>query len=214
MHLALDRARLNAALDALAAADPALSRALARIGYPEPRIRAPGFPTLLRIIVAQQLSTASAAAIWRKLEAALDGPVGAEGFLLLDEAALRACGFSARKAAYGRNLARAVADGTLAVEALAGLADDEVIARITVLPGFGRWSAEIYLLFALGRSDVFPADDLALQVAMQRLRRLDARPTAKQMRDLATPWSPHRGPAAIFLWHYYGAATLDEAARG
>lgn len=196
-------------LDRLAATDADLSRALARVGYPAPRQRDPGFATLLRIILAQQVSTASAAAIWRKLEAALGGEIGPERFLALDDAALRAAGFSGRKAEYARGLCRAIAEGALDPDALAMLDEEVAIAALVRLRGFGRWSAEIYLLFALGRADTFPADDLAIQIAYQRLKRLDARPTAKALRAMTEPWRPHRGAAAVFLWHYYGAATLD-----
>jgi DNA-3-methyladenine glycosylase II len=112
--------------------------------------------------------------------------------------------------AYGRSLAEAVASGVLDLEALAGLPEEEAIAAISAMRGFGRWSAEIYLLFALGRADIFPADDLGLQIGMQRLKRLEARPGRKAMTELAEPWRPWRGCGAIFLWHFYGAATLDE----
>jgi DNA-3-methyladenine glycosylase II len=206
----LDETRLRQALTSLAEVDPDIAEAMSRIGCPAPRTREPGFATLLRIVTAQQLSTRAAAAIWGRLEQALGGRVTADGFLGLDEAALRAVGFSLRKAVYGRELAAATLDGTLAVETLGGLEDEEVIARITALRGFGRWSAEIYLLFALGRVDSFPADDLALQVGAQRLKRLEERPTGKALRVIAEGWQPYRGAAAIFLWHYYGAATLDE----
>jgi DNA-3-methyladenine glycosylase II len=208
----LDAPRLRAALDALAAADPDVGRALARIGYPEPRTRDPGFTTLLRIVVAQQLSTRAAAAIWGRLEAACAGAVTADRYLGLDDAALRACGFSLRKAAYGRELAAAIAEGRLDPAGLAALPDEAVVTAIAGLKGFGRWSAEIYLLFALGRLDVLPADDLALQVGFQRLKGLGARPAGRLLRELAAPWSPWRGAGAVFLWHYYGAATLDESA--
>lgn len=206
----LDEAGLRAALDALALADPDVGRALPRIGYPQPRTRDPGFATLLRIVVAQQLSTRSAAAIWARLETACGGEVAAGRFLALDDAVLRACGFSLRKAQYGRELAAALAEGRLDPVWLAAAPDEAVIEAIVALNGFGRWSADIYLLFALGRIDVFPADDLALQVGFQRLKRLDERPRAKALRELVAPWSPWRGAGAVFLWHYYGAATLDE----
>jgi DNA-3-methyladenine glycosylase II len=165
----------------------------------------------VRIILAQQVSTASAAALWRKLEALLGGEVTAERFLTLGDAELRAAGFSARKAEYAHGLATAVRAGELDIEALVHFEEEEAIARITRLRGFGRWSAEIYLLFALGRADVFPADDLAVQIAFQRLKGLATRPTAKALRVLAEPWRPFRGAGAVFLWHYYGTATLDEA---
>lgn len=206
----LPQAALAAALDRLAALDDDVAKALARIGYPPPRQRAPGFATLLRIMVAQQLSTRSAAAIWGRLEHACAPLVAAESFLDLDEGALRAIGFSRQKTAYGRGLAEAVASGSLDVAKLAAMPEEDAIAAISALRGFGRWSAEVYLLFALGRADVFPADDLGLQIGMQRLKRLDARPNRKAMAALAEPWRPWRGAGAIFLWHYYGSATLDD----
>lgn len=205
----LDEAGLCGALDRLAEVDPDVARELARIGYPAPRVRAAGFATLLRIMTSQQLSTRSAAAIWGRLEAALDPVVTPEGFLALDEAALKAAGLSRQKITYGRGLASACVSRTLDPEALRTLPEEEAIAAIAAIKGFGRWSAEIYLLFALGRTDVFPIDDLALQIGMQRLKRLDARPRPKMLRELAEPWRPWRGPGAIFLWHVYGSATLD-----
>lgn len=208
-HPPLDSERLRTMLDVLAAADVDLAKALAQVGYPAPRQRDPGFATLLRIILAQQVSTASAAAIWRKLEAVLDGEVLPSRFLALDDAALRAAGFSARKAEYARGLCRAIVEGMLDPDALALLEEEAAIEALVRLRGFGRWSAEIYLLFALGRADIFPADDLAIQIAYQRLKRLEARPNAKALRTLTEPWRPCRGAAAVFLWHYYGAATLD-----
>ena len=198
-------------IDRLARVDDDVARALARIGYPAPRQREPGFATLLRIMVAQQLSTKSAAAIWARVEAACAPAVTAERFLGLGEAAFKEIGFSRQKMAYGRALAEAVVAGALDLEALATIPEEDAIARVSALRGFGRWSAEIYLLFALGRADVFPADDLGLQVGMQRLKRLDARPNRRAMDLLAEPWRPLRGCGAIFLWHYYGNATLDDA---
>ncbi|MEK0082804.1 DNA-3-methyladenine glycosylase family protein [Benzoatithermus flavus] len=201
--------RLRRAVDALAGLDPDVAAALRRIGYPPARQRDPGFATLVRIIVAQQVSTMAAAAIWRRLELALDGEVTAARLLMLDEAALRAAGLGARKAAYARGLAEAVASGRLDMDAIPHLDDEAAVARLTALDGFGRWSAEIYLLFALGRADAFPAGDLAVQIAFQRLKRLPARPTDRELRRLTLPWSPWRGAGAVFLWHYYGAVTLD-----
>jgi DNA-3-methyladenine glycosylase II len=206
----LSEVALARGIDRLAAIDRDVARALKRVGYPAPRQREPGFATLLRIMVAQQLSTRSAAAIWGRLEQACAPLVTAESFLALDEAAFRTIGFSRQKMAYGRSVAEAVASGALDLQALATLPEEEAIAAISALRGFGRWSAEIYLLFALGRADVFPADDLGLQVGMQRLKRLEARPNRKAMDRLAEPWRPLRGCGAIFLWHYYGAATLDD----
>jgi DNA-3-methyladenine glycosylase II len=210
MSHSLSESVLADGIDRLARVDGDVARALARIGYPASRQREPGFATLLRIMVAQQLSTRSAAAIWVRLEQACAPLVTAERFLGLEEAAFRTVGFSRQKMAYGRALAEAIADGALDLDALATMPEDDAIAAISALRGFGRWSAEVYLLFALGRADIFPADDLGLQVGMQRLKRLEARPNRKTMDRLAETWRPLRGCGAIFLWHYYGHATLDD----
>jgi DNA-3-methyladenine glycosylase II len=205
----LDGPTLARAIDRLAAVDADIAAALERIGYPIPRLREPGFATLLRIMVAQQVSTRAAAAIWGRLELACAPAVSAERFLALDDAALRAVGLSGRKMEYGRGLAAAVAGKTLDLAGLSSLPEDAAVAAISALRGFGRWSAEIYLLFALGRTDSFPGDDLAVQIGMQRLKRLTERPDRRRMDALAEPWRPYRGCGALFLWHYYGAATLD-----
>lgn len=205
------RSRLRRALDALAANDADLAGALARLGYPEPRLRPPGFATLLQIITAQQLSTKAAAAIQRRVEAAMGGEVTPERLLALDGAMLRQCGFSARKVDYAQGLAAAIAEARLVPSAFATMDDAAVIAALTALPGFGRWSAEIYLLFALQRLDVLPAGDLALQVGFKRLKGLERRPTAQDLREAMADWAPYRGAGAVFLWHFYGAATLDAA---
>lgn len=205
----LDDEYLRRALDVLAGSDVDLAQALERLGYPTARQRTPGFATLVHIIAGQQVSTASAAAISRKLALALGGEVTPEGLLQLDDATLRAVGFSGSKAAYARGLAQALLAGDLDLASLQHLEEEAAIASLTRLKGLGRWSAEIYLLFAQGRVDVFPADDLAMQIAFQRLKRLDARPTGRALRALVEPWRPYRGAAAVFLWHYYGAATLD-----
>ncbi len=204
----LDQARLEAGLAALAERDAEVRAALARLGPPAPRVRPPGFATLLRIVTAQQVSTHAAAAIWGRLEARL-GAVTPAALLAVPAEDLRAAGLSARKVAYATGLARAVAEGTLDLDALARAEDEAVVAAITTLKGFGRWSAEIYLLFALGRADAFPADDLALRLALGRLKGREERLAGRAARELVAPWAPWRGCGAIFLWHYHGAATLD-----
>lgn len=203
--------RLHRALGELAAGDADVARAIERVGLPAPRARPPGFATLLRIITAQQLSTKAAAAIQARLDTALGGRAEPLAYLALDDATLRACGLSARKVTYGRALAETLASGRLDLDGLAAAPDEVVIEALTALPGFGRWSAEIYLLFALDRLDVLPADDLALQVGFQRLKRLDERPKAKALRAATESWAPWRGAGSILLWHFYGTATLDEA---
>lgn len=209
----IPEAVLHKALTDLAAADPVLAQAIAQVGLPTARGRLPGFTTLLRVIVSQQLSTKAAATIYGRLAAKLqsDDPKPA-AVLALSIADLRSIGLSERKASYAHGLAQAVLDGVLNFDALSSMSIDDVIATISSLRGFGRWSAEMYALFSLGHTDVWPVDDLAVVVGLQRLKKLKERPDKKQMEKLGEPWRPYRGCVAIFLWHYYGAATLDEAA--
>lgn len=199
---------LNASLAALAADHPPIAAALAAHGQPEPRIRPRGAGTMMRAIVAQQVSTKAAASIWARLEAACGGDmddlarVAATPFDVL-----RSAGLSGQKASYVHALAEAVAVGRVDFAALP--ADDEpAIALLSSIRGIGRWSAEIYLLFAEGRPDVFPAGDLALQVQLGLLLGEDTRPTEKRARLLAEPMRPHRGALSIFLWHNYNIVAL------
>lgn len=194
--------RLKASLDALAAAEPGFASALARAGYPEPRISDRGFVTLLRAIVGQQVSIQAAASIWNKLDAATGGAADPANVAAAAPETLRAAGLSGQKVAYAKSLAEEVLSGRLDCDALPA-DDEEAIARLVHVKGIGRWTAEIYLLFAEGRGDVFPAGDLAVQIELARIMGLEeARPTEKAIRALAEPWRPHRGAAAIFAWHH------------
>lgn len=201
--MGLSAEALRADLDALAAIEPAFARGLARVGYPATRIRERGYATLLRTIVGQQVSVHAANAVWRKLQAAGD-PTDPRVIAAMSDEALRACGFSRQKASYARSLADEVTSGRLALAALPA-DDEEAVAALVRVKGIGRWSAEIYLLFAEGRADVWPAGDLAVQIEVGRLLGHDARPSEKRTRALAEPWRPYRGAAAIFAWHHYGA---------
>lgn len=202
----------HVALKKLAAGDPHLADALAKIGLPPPRTRPPGFASLARIIVGQQVSAASARALWDRLTTGID-PFTPEAVLARTEAELRALGLSRQKAAYTLGLARELAEGRLDLAQVHGLDDEAAIAELTKIKGLGRWSAEIYLLFSLGRLDVFPSGDLALAVAMQRLRKLRRRPDPKRLIKLVEPWRPYRGAAAYFLWHFHHAAPFDAGER-
>lgn len=205
--MGIPAAALRDGLDTLALREPALARALAVCGYPEARIRPRGAATLLRTIVGQQVSVAAAASVWAKLEALLGGGLPPERLLAADYDALRGCGFSRQKQGYARSLCEMVVTGALDLEALP--ADDEAaIAQLTAIKGIGRWSAEIYLLFAEGRADIWPAGDLAVQAGLHRILGLEARPSEKDTRTLAEAWRPHRGAAAIFTWHCYNNAAL------
>lgn len=198
----IDQRKLRRAVRELAAADADLARIGRLHGPPGLRAREPGFPTLLNIMVSQQLSRASAEAIWGRLEAACR-PLSAARFLTLSDEAVRATGLSRQKAGHARAMARALADGRVELARLASLDDRAAAAALVTLKGIGPWSAEIYLLSALGRPDVWPADDLALMVAVQRLKRLAERPTRPEMERIAEPWRPWRAVAARMLWHYY-----------
>ncbi len=199
--MGIEQEQLRASLDALALAEPAFREALARIGYPEPRISRRGYVTLLRAIVGQQVSIQAAAAIWRRVDAVTGGAADPANLIAASEETLRAAGLSRMKAAYAKSLAEEVLTGRLHLEALP--ADDEAaIAAMTRVKGIGRWSAEIYLLFAEGRLDIWPAGDLAVQIEVGRILGLPAKPTEKETRALAEPWRPHRGAAAIFAWHH------------
>lgn len=198
---------LREGLDAIAAREPAIARALRIAGYPEPRIRATGYATLLRTIVGQQVSVAAAASVWAKLEALLGEDMAAEALLAADFDSLRACGLSRQKQGYARSLCELVTGGALDLENLP-TDDEEAIAQLVQIKGIGRWSAEIYLLFAEGRPDIWPAGDLAVQAGLHKLLGLDERPSEKRARELAEAWRPHRGAAAIFTWHVYNNPAL------
>lgn len=186
----------------LAALCPHMRRALDEVGPLTTRKRDPGFQTLIRIIVDQQVSKEAGAAIWARLEGQL-GAVTPDTVLAAGEAGLRAGGLSGQKARYALGIAEAVVAGELDFPRLARRPDAEVIETLTALKGVGVWSAEIYLLFAMGRPDVFPAGDLALQVAAGQLMGLDERPADKEIRVIAERWSPWRSIAALTLWRYY-----------
>lgn len=171
-------------------------------GVPPLWEREEGFATLVLTILEQQVSLASALAAFERLRAAAM-PVAPETFLTFDDAQLRAFGFSRQKTLYCRLLARTMLDGELNLAALSSLNDDEARAKLVRLKGIGAWTAEIYLLRALLRPDAWPAGDLALQIAAQRVKRLPARPTAAELDALAEGWRPLRAVAARLLWLQY-----------
>ncbi len=205
--MGLSAEAIREGLDAIAKREPGMARALALTGYPEPRIRERGYVTLLRTIVGQQVSVAAAASMWRKLEAHLGEEVSPHLLLESHFDELRACGLSRQKQGYARSLCEMVISGALTFDALPA-DDEEAIALLTRIKGIGRWSAEIYLLFAEGRQDIWPAGDLAVQAGLHKLLGLEERPSEKLTRELAESWRPYRGAAAIFTWHCYNNAAL------
>ncbi|MEK9753438.1 MAG: DNA-3-methyladenine glycosylase 2 family protein [Rhodospirillaceae bacterium] len=200
-------ARLKRALRALAKRDPVMAKAIDDVGFPEPRDREAGFANLLRIIVCQQVSNEAGAAIWRKLSGRLVD-VTPEKVSRSRETSLCACGLSRPKVRYAKALAQAITREGLDMAALETAPDDEVRAKLTAVTGIGAWTADIYLMFALGRPDVMPGGDLALALAAERMLRLPARPTPVELEALAERWKPHRTAAAVMLWHYYRKAPL------
>jgi DNA-3-methyladenine glycosylase II len=201
-------ADLDAALAALGTLDPRFVQLLAKAGRPPLRRRSDGFAGLAAIIVAQQLSTASANAIWGRLEAAFR-PLDPDAMLRARPARLQKVGLSRPKIRALKEIARAVKRGDLALAALAELAAEEAHAALTAVHGIGPWTADIYLLTCLGHADAWPAGDLALQEAVRVAFGLPARPTTKEMAALAEPWRPWRAIAARILWAYYRAAAAE-----
>lgn len=205
--MGLSKETIIAGLDAVAAREPRLAAAVKAAGYPQPRIRPRGYETLLHTIVGQQVSVAAAASVWDKLEERLGKGCAPDVLLATEFDELRACGLSRQKQGYARSLAELVLSGGLDLDNLPD-DDEEAIALLTKVKGIGRWSAEIYLLFALGREDIWPAGDLAIQAGAGNILGYDTRPSEKDLRALAVDWSPHRGAVAIFIWHHYNTMPM------
>jgi DNA-3-methyladenine glycosylase II len=205
-----------AAIEILTGLDPDFAGILERAGPLPWRTRTPGFPGLLQAIVAQMISNQAAAAIWSRL-CAIPGALDPATLIGLPDDVLRAAGLSRPKVAHARALATAFLDGTLDADRIALLDDEAAIVTIGAIKGLGRWTAEIYLLFALHRLDVFPAGDIALAAALADLKGLPARPGPQALRQLATTWQPVRSLAARLLWHHWrhvtGRPAMDDLKR-
>jgi DNA-3-methyladenine glycosylase II len=210
-------AQARAALDCLIVKDPDLAGIEARAGPLAWRTRSPGFPGLLQAIVAQQISNQAAAAIWGRLRA-VGGALEPAGMLALSDESLRAAGLSRPKISHCRSLARAFVDETLTADGIAAMDDEAAVGAIAAVRGLGRWTAEVYLLFALGRHDVFPAGDVALQASVAHLKGLPERPGPSSLRAMADAWRPARGLAARLLWHHWrhvtGRPAMDDFPTG
>ncbi|KQN24312.1 MULTISPECIES: DNA-3-methyladenine glycosylase family protein [unclassified Sphingomonas] len=202
--MGLNADQLKTAMAALCEIEPAFAVAVGNAGHPAPRISERGFATLLRTIVGQQVSVASAQAVWTKLDTVVGGAGDPAKIAAASDETLRSAGLSRQKLGYARSLADEVTSGRLD---LANLPEDdeEAIAALVRVKGIGRWSAEIYLLFAEGRTDIWPAGDLAIQIEVGRILGHETRPSEKLTREVAEAWRPHRGAAAIFAWHHYQA---------
>jgi len=200
-QVVLDAANLKKALRHLAKVDADFARVLDEVGPPELRIVPSGFGGLMRSIVGQQVSVHAARSIWLRLEAAVPDMAPAS-FLAQSDEQLRAVGLSAAKMRYGRSLAGDIVEGRIDFSALDALDDETAIAMLCQAKGIGRWTAEIYLMFAHGRPDIMPGLDLGLVIAAQHLKRLRKRPDAKRLVRIAEQWRPWRSAAALLLWHY------------
>ncbi len=205
--MGLTKKQLRSGIDHIATREAGFANALKAVGYPETRVRPTGYKTLLRTIVGQQVSVAAAASVWNKLEAELGEEIQPHDLLARDFDTLRACGLSRQKQGYARSLCELVTSDALDIDNLPA-DDEEAIVELTRIKGIGRWSAEIYLLFAEGRQDIWPAGDLAVQAGLHRILDLKERPSEKEARAMAEDWSPHRGAIAIFTWHAYNNAAL------
>ena len=204
----LSSRHIRRSLDAVATEDRDVRRALRLVGYPAERRRAEGFETLLRIIVGQQVSVAAATAIQSRLGEALKGDVSAAKVLRVRETTLQRAGLSRPKVRYARGLARAVRSGELDFEGIATLPDEEAMARIQAVPGLGPWSAQIYVMFSLGRPDVWPHDDVGALRGLQKMARLAERPTPEEGAVRVASMSPHRSAVALLAWRCAGSTAL------
>lgn len=203
--------RLTKAHKALAASDPVMAELIERYGPTSPRSRRrfpamEPFAELCRIVVFQQVSTAAGRAIWGRLCAATSDPPTVESVLDCGDG-LRACGLSGRKAEYVRGLAELVAGGEIELDELPGLSDDEVVERITSIRGFGRWSAEMLLIFHLHRPDVLAPNDIGIRRGLQLALGVEEMPSEAEVAERAERWRPHRTLASMYLWSRAGDAT-------
>lgn len=196
-------------LRALLRRDPRLKPTAKVAGAFDIRLSPGGFPGLTRVVCGQQLSVASARAIWGRF-AALPGALDPATYLTLSEEKVRGVGFSAGKYRTVRVIAQAIVNGELDFDAVETLPPDEAMAYLVAHKGIGPWTAEIYLMFCSGHPDIFPAGDLALQKAVGHVLGMDHSPTAKELIEIARPWSPHRHAAALLFWKYY-AVVLRKA---
>jgi DNA-3-methyladenine glycosylase II len=197
-------------LEALIGLRPHLAPMLETVGTVMPRVNPRGFAGMAKVICGQQISVASAAAIWGRYSA-IPGALDPAAYLDLSEEAVRGSGFSRGKYQTLRAVAEAIAAGELDLDHIDSLPADEAIARLVALKGIGPWTAEVYLLFCAGHPDIFPAGDLALLKAAHHGLGLDARPTIKEMIGLAQDWSPHRSAAALLFWRYFAALKQRES---
>lgn len=204
----LTELQIRRALDQLATDCPFVREALARVDYPAARSRDAGFPTLVRIVIGQQVSVAAAASIAERVETTLGGAISPHALQQANDETLRAAGLSRQKVSYLRSLAVAVTSGTLDVDGLATQSDAAAISAITQVRGFGVWSAHMYLMFSLGRADIWPAGDLAVRLGFARMLGWQHRPGEREVAEAGMRYSPYRSALALLCWRYYSEVPL------
>ncbi|UTW55255.1 DNA-3-methyladenine glycosylase [Kordiimonas sp. SCSIO 12610] len=204
----LDKPAIQNALTTLAKTDGHVKAAIDLVGYPDERKRPHGFATLLRVIVGQQLSVKAAASIAEHVEALMDNKPKPELLMTFDDETLRGAGLSRQKIGYVRSLCEAVTNGPLDIMALPDMSDEEAMKAITSVKGLGRWSAEMYMMFSLGRTDVWPVGDLAVRAGIGRIIELTERPNEKELDVIGERWRPYRSSMALLAWHYYSNAPM------
>lgn len=204
----LTDAAIRKALDALAEDHTSVARAIAQVGYPPSRRREHSFEALARIVMGQQLSVKAAATIAQRVDETVGGALQPESLLATAPDKLRAAGLSRQKIGYLQSLAEAVISGDLPIETLPKLTDEEVEAAITAVRGFGRWSAHMYMMFSLGRPDIWPSGDLAVRVGFGRIMGWKERPDEKKVIDKGSAFSPYRSALALLCWQFYSEAPL------
>ncbi|MEJ6121400.1 DNA-3-methyladenine glycosylase 2 family protein [Vibrio sp. 2-Bac 85] len=207
----MNKENMMLGMEALSLIDEDIKQAYTEIGLPAERSSPEGFETFLSTIISQQLSTKVAMVIKDRVVALMED-LTPESLLNIPDQSLRDAGLSWRKVEYAKGLAEAIATNRFDIDNLGKLSDDDAIKAITEIKGFGRWSAEIYLMFSLDRKDVFPADDLGLLVALKHLKGVPEKPTAKQAREIVKHWSPWQSAGALFLWQYYHQLNLPKKA--
>lgn len=204
----LNAENIKANLQRLAKTDPDIASAIKRVGFPSDRVNPQGFTVLLRVIVGQQLSVKAAATIWGRVQALAGEHAGPGDYAHITDEALRGAGLSRQKAAYFRSLCDHVISGSLDFSALPNMSDEEAITAITAVKGLGVWSAHMYLMFSLGRTDIWPVGDLAVRIGAGRIVGGPERPTEKQAQEIGERWRPYRSSVALLSWHFYSNAPL------
>ncbi len=202
----LRNSHIREQLTELASRDKQVKTALDTVGFPPERVRDQSFAIFLRVIVGQQLSVKAAASIYGRIEELVGADMGPCDFDGVDDETLRALGLSKQKIAYTRSLCETVQNGTLNIEKLPSLCDEDAVESIIAVKGLGVWSAHMYLLSSLGRPDIWPIGDLAVRVGVGRIVELEERPTEKETLEIGERWRPYRSAMALLAWHYYSNA--------